>query len=249
MIIIDKTTYKAKSFNERIRFLVLHYTEGNLEVSLSCLLGDKVSVHYLASDHTPNHIFQLVDESQSAWHAGISFWQDRYNLNDTAIGIEIVNLGPIRDANGKVIGWHPFPPEQIEAVMELCKDIIARYTIEPTCVIGHADIAPNRRTDPGPLFPWKKLYANGIGAWFDEDKVQDLLHQVDLSNIQLIQRKFAQYGYPIQETGVVDQQTTTVVQAFQMHFRPTNYSGLLDNETVAILEALLQKYFTNTSAV
>ncbi|WP_375332970.1 N-acetylmuramoyl-L-alanine amidase [Candidatus Tisiphia endosymbiont of Psammoecus bipunctatus] len=241
MITIDRTTYRAPSFNERVRFLVLHYTNENLEGSLRDLLGPKVSVHYLVSDSNPNHIFQLVEESRRAWDVGVSGWQGRQNLNDTSIGIEIVNLGDTKDSQGN-IHWYPYPEDQITAVMELCQNIITRYDIDPTCVIGHSDAAPGRKQDPGPLFPWKQLYDNNIGAWYDQDTVNALMPKVDLSNVKLIQEQFSKYGYVLQPTGIIDQQTTDVVVSFQMHFRPKNFSGILDVETVAILEALLQKY-------
>lgn len=241
MIIIDRTTYRAACFNERVKFLVLHYTERDLEISLKLLLGSEVSSHYLVSDTNPNHIFQLVDESKRAWHAGISSWQGHQKLNDTSIGIEIVHLGYTQNTQGEIT-WHPYASDQIESVIALCQDIIARYDIDPTCVIGHSDAAPGRKQDLGPLFPWKQLYDNNIGAWYDQDTVNALIAKVDMSNVKLIQEQFSKYGYVLQPTGVIDQQTTNVIVSFQMHFRPKNFSGVLDVETVAILQALLQKY-------
>lgn len=241
MIIIDRTTYRASSFSERVKFLVLHYTERDIEISLKLLLGSEVSSHYLVSDTNPNHIFQLVDESKRAWHAGISSWQGHQKLNDTSIGIEIVHLGYTQNTQGEIT-WHPYASDQIESVIALCQDIIARYDIDPTGVIGHSDAAPGRKQDPGPLFPWKQLYDNNIGAWYDQDTVNALIPKVDMSNVKLIQEQFSKYGYVLQPTGVIDQQTTNVIVSFQMHFRPKNFSGVLDVETVAILQALLQKY-------
>ncbi|XVN42816.1 MAG: N-acetylmuramoyl-L-alanine amidase [Candidatus Rickettsia vulgarisii] len=239
-MIIDNTTYKAPSFNERVKSLVLHYTERNLETSLKLLLGQNVSVHYLVSDIKPYPIFQLVDESKRAWHAGESCWQGRHNLNDTSIGIEIVNLGYKNNLDGN-IQWYPYPEEQIGIVTD-AKIIINNYNIHPTCVIGHSDIIPGRKVDPGPLFSWKTLYDNGIGAWYDDKDLADTKKSVDLSNILSIQENFNKYGYNLIPTGIIDQQTTDVIKSFQMHFRPEDYSGKLDAETVAILEALLKKY-------
>lgn len=241
VIIIDNTTYKANSFNDRIRFLILHYTEVTLERSLELLLGSEVSSHYLVSDTNPDHIFQLVDESKRAWHAGPSNWQGRQNLNDTSIGIEIVNLGYRKNTEGEVI-WYPYEAKQIASVTELCQNIITRYDIHPTCIVGHSDIAPGRKIDPGPLFPWKQLYDHNIGAWYDEDLVGHLATKLELDDASLIQEKFARYGYAIDLTGIIDEQTINVIKSFQMHFRPQNFSGILDIETIAILEALLQKY-------
>lgn len=240
-MIIDTTNYKAKSFDERVKFLVLHYTERDLETSLELLLGQNVSVHYLVSDVKPYPILQLVDESKRAWHAGESSWQGRKNLNDTSIGIEIVNLGYKNNPDDS-IQWYPYPEEQIKIVIELCQKIIKNYNIHPTCVIGHSDITSSRKVDPGPLFPWKTLYENSIGAWYDDKDLDNLRKSVNLSNILSIQENFSKYGYDIIPTGIIDQQTINVIKSFQMHFRPEDYSGKLDVETAAILEALLRKY-------
>ncbi len=244
MIMIDQTTYRANSINERVQHLVLHCTEVDLQTSLKLLLGSEVSAHYLISDINPNHIFQLVDESKRAWHAGISSWQGRNHINDTSIGVEIVNLGYIKDQQETII-WYPYPSDQIESVIALCQNIIARYNIHPTCVVGHSDIAPSRKQDPGPLFPWKQLYDNGVGAWYDQAKANSLSASLDISNIKLIQKNFGKYGYNIKLTGIIDKQTTDIIKSFQTHFRPLNCFGILDIETIAILEALLEKYFPN----
>lgn len=240
-MIIDKTTYKATVFDKRVRFLVLHYTQGNFKKSIESLTGYNVSVHYLVNDQNSDHIFQLVEERDRAWHAGISSWKGRNNINDTSIGIEIVNLGfTLDEKNHKT--WYPYPPEQINSVINLCKQIISNYDIKPTDIIAHSDIAPNRKEDPGPLFPWKQLYDNGIGAWYNEEKVKSLIPHIDISNIKAIQEKFIKYGYGLNPTGIMDLPTKEVVSSFQMHFRPSNFSGTLDIETVAILEALIEKY-------
>lgn len=249
-LIID-TTHPSPNYNQRIFFLVLHYTADDLETSLKILTNptspNPVSAHYLIPETSidkERKIFQLVKETDRAWHAGISTWQNRTNLNDTSIGIEIVNLG-YQDEEGKRI-WFSFTDYQIESTIALAKIIVDRYQIQPTHVIGHSDIAPGRKVDPGPLFPWKELYDNGIGAWFDEQAVKKEIetncgNEVD---IQKLQTNLLRYGYGIKITGKLDEQTSTILQAFQMHFRPSNYSGSPDLETVAILENLLQKYFS-----
>jgi N-acetylmuramoyl-L-alanine amidase len=244
-IIIDQT-HPSPNHNRRISNLVLHYTALNLEDSLKVLTNPtkQVSAHYLVPETDiagQRKIFQLVQESERAWHAGISTWGKRTTLNDTSIGIEIVNLG-YKDESGQCI-WYPFSDYQIQTVIALAKDIVKRYDIQATNVVGHGDIAPGRKVDPGPLFPWKKLYENGIGAWFDEQALETK-SQEDI-NIQKIQTNLKTYGYAIESTGKLDSQTHTVLQAFQMHFRPSNYSGEPDLQTVAILENLVQKYFPN----
>lgn len=244
-LVIDKT-HPSPNYNQRIFYLVLHYTALNFEDSLKVLTDPvkQVSAHYLVPETNidgQRKIFELVPEEKRAWHAGISTWGKRTGLNDTSIGIEIVNLG-YKDEAGKRI-WYPFTEYQIESVIQLAKDIVERYQIQPTCVIGHSDVAPGRKVDPGPLFPWKKLYESGVGAWFDEQALEIKYH--DEIDITKLQNNLKTYGYAIQITGKLDQQTRAVVQAFQMHFRPRDYSGNPDAETIAILENLIKKYFSS----
>lgn len=244
-LIIDGS-HPSPNFNQRIFNLVLHYTALDLETSLKVLTDPKreVSAHYLIPETDidgQRKIFQLVQDKERAWHAGVSNWKNRSGLNDTSIGIEIVNLG-YTDKDGKRT-WYPFTDYQIESVIEISKIIIERYQIQATNIIGHSDIAPRRKLDPGPLFPWKKLYKNGIGAWYDEKSLE--IQPNAKIDIQRLQKNLRTFGYAINITGKFDQQTRTVVQAFQMHFRPNNYSGNLDAETIAILENLIKKYFSS----
>lgn len=228
----------------------MHYTAGNFKSSLEELTEGPVSSHYLVPEGPMDNqrkVFELVPEVERAWHAGVSAWQDRSNLNDTSIGVEIVNLG-YKDEAGKRT-WFPFPDYQVETVIELAKDIVDRYKIEPTRVVGHGDIAPGRKVDPGPVFPWKKLYENGIGAWFDDGTKNDAENTLnnnitpDTVDILWVQKNMRTYGYPIEITGQLDKQTTEVIMEFQMHFRPSNFSGVPDAETCAILHALVSKYY------
>ena len=249
-LVIDKS-HSSPNYNQRIFSLVLHYTAAEFENSLKILTDPKtqLSAHYLVPEESMDgqrKIFQLVKEEERAWHAGFSRWQKRTNLNDTSIGIEIVNLGYTDDKKGKRT-WYPFSDYQIESVIELAKIIVERYNIPATHVIGHSDIAPGRKVDPGPLFPWKKLYENGIGAWFDEGAVKkeralNCYHEI---NIEKLQKNLLTYGYGIEITGKLDEETITILQAFQMHFRPSDFSGNPDSETSAILENLIQKYISN----
>ncbi len=138
-----------------------------------------------------------------------------------------------------------FPDEQVDLVIRLATDILDRNPdIDPVDVVGHGDIAPGRRVDPGPLFPWRRLYDHGIGAWYDDESVARYVKMFssDVPELRRIQRALNAYGYLIELSGENDVQTRFVVRAFQMHFRPEMTSGRLDNETVAILYALLEKY-------
>lgn len=177
--------YRAKAFNNRIRFLILHYTAANFSSSIGALTGPGVSAHYLIPDisdptyikagFSDQQIFSLVDENHRAWHAGVSQWADRSNLNDTSIGIEVVNQAT--DDQGKFT-FPPYHPQQIAAIEQLAKDILKRYPdITPRHVLGHSDISIGRKSDPGAAFPWHALYLKGVGAWFDEPQRDAFLRQ------------------------------------------------------------------------
>lgn len=245
---VADTSHRAQSADSRIRFLVLHYTELDEAQSLKVLTTEAVSAHYLVPEHPPLEngkpvVWQLVPESQRAWHAGVSEWQGTTELNAASIGIENVNLGPRDTPQGRV--WQPWPPAQVDAIILLSKDIVARYGILPTRVVGHSDIAPQRKTDPGPLFPWKQLYDAGVGAWPDDATVKaDLAGRAPdaPADVRGLQLKLARYGYDVATDGVLDEPTRRVIAAFQMHFRPRDYSGTPDAETDAIAQALLDKY-------
>lgn len=237
--------------DRQIRFLVLHYTGLDFEGSLKTLTQEGVSVHYLVPESPVDdrtQIFQLVPEDKCAWHAGISAWQDRTHLNDTSIGIEIVNLGKLPGGEKK---WFPFSDYQIDLVIELTRDIIHRYQLHPTCIVGHSDIAPERKIDPGPLFPWKKLYEQGIAAWYEDECKKEIECRLSdkMSDIRWLQKYLKIYGYSIEETGEFDKKTEQIVSAFQMHFRPDDCSGIPDKETYAILYALIKKYFPEKIAL
>lgn len=231
----------------RIKELVIHYTADDFDVSLATLLGQQVSVHYLIPAvppllHGKPKIWQLVPESKLAWHAGISFWRGATRINDTSIGIELENRGWQKADGAKF--FTPFEPAQIQALVPLAKDIIKRYNIEPQNVVAHSDIAPQRKDDPGPLFPWKSLAQQGIGAWPDENRVAFYLNgrtpNAPVATNNLLDL-LGRYGYEVRP-GMTRMQQIRVIAAFQMHFRPTRYDGVADAESLAIVEALLEKY-------
>ena len=234
--------YPSVSQDERVRFLVLHYTAINTELSLKVMTQKDVSSHYLINDYDDKQINLLVDETKRAWHAGVSKWKGLDNLNFSSIGIEIVNLGN----SGGV--YQPYPDYQIKKVGELARDIVNRYNIQPFNVVGHADIAPGRKPDPGPLFPWKKLYTDyGVGAWYEETDKYLLMQQYPwdtMSSVFItdVQNDLKKYGYDVPSNGMIDAQTKNAIIAFQMHFRPEKYDGVVDSETWAILKALNKKY-------
>lgn len=241
------TNHPAPNAYPRIKILVIHYTAGDFENSLDTLTGKNVSTHYLIPENPPVRkgkplIWQLVPEQELAWHAGVSFWRGATRINDTSIGIELENHGWQKTAGEK--SYEPFAQTQIDALIPLAKDIIARYNIEPQNVLAHADIAPQRKDDPGAEFPWRELAQQGIGAWPDANRVAFYLNgrapsqPVEMHSVLDL---LARYGYEV-TPGMTWQQQKRVVGAFQMHFRPSRWDGTADAETQAIAEALLEKY-------
>lgn len=254
--IIYNNYRSIEGFNKRQRFLVLHYTAEDFKSSIKDLTGPNVSVHYLVPDETdPSYraagytgtkIFNLVDEGDRAWHAGVSYWRGRNNLNDSSIGIEIVNLAS--DDQG-VFTFPPYPAKQISAVKELVHSILQRYPdIEARNVVAHSDIAPNRKSDPGPKFPWKELYDEGIGTWYDDAAKQKFMGifsdpqlQALLPTPAMIREKLSAFGYDV-SGAASDAGFESLIRAVQLHYRPENYDGILDIETIAIIYALSEKY-------
>ena len=232
------TQHKSAIQASRVQFLILHYTVADFEDSLDILTGTKrgVSVHYLVRDE-PVQVYRLVDESRLARHAGESYWNGMSTLNASSIGIEIVNPGYVDTPDGRV--YAPYPQSQIDSVIRLAKDIVARHGIAPGHVLGHADIAPGRKQDPGPQFPWKQLADAGLIAWPDAEQVAARLafHQsAPLPDIAWFQQRLAAVGYRTPQTGVLDQATRNVISTFQMKYRPADIHGEPDAETAAYLD-------------
>ncbi|MBF8744616.1 N-acetylmuramoyl-L-alanine amidase [Pseudomonas monteilii] len=233
---IDRNHPSANQ-DDRIQFVVLHYTNASLERSLALLTHGEVSSHYLIGDG-PGTIYQLVDENRRAWHAGESQWQGRTWLNSSSIGIEIVNPGFDDTPNGRV--WYPYSEAQIQSLIALLKDIVKRNHIEPRHIIGHSDIAPLRKLDPGPMFPWKRLADAGLGIWPEANAVarQQAYFSANPPTIGWYQQELARFGYAIDQTGQLDVATRHVIAAFQMRFRPQRFDGNPDAQTAAILQVL-----------
>ncbi len=192
-----------------IDHLVLHYTGMKTCAAAVARLRDpvaKVSSHYVVDED--GTVYALVGEDMRAWHAGVSFWRGVRGLNDRSVGIEIVNPG-------HEFGYRAFPEVQMRAVRELCLGILGRWPgIEARNVVGHSDIAPDRKQDPGELFPWAWLAAAGVGVWMDEMSAPGDVFS-DLAAI----------GY---DTGLP---AGAVITAFQRHFLPGHLTGEADAET------------------
>ncbi|WP_428395918.1 N-acetylmuramoyl-L-alanine amidase [Lichenicoccus sp.] len=198
--------------------LILHYTgmqSGAEAIARLCDPASEVSSHYVVEED--GEVFRLVAEQRRAAHAGVSFWQGRTMLNDSSIGIEIVNPG-------HEWGYRRFPAQQIAAVRQLCLDIIGRHAIPAARVLGHSDVAPDRKQDPGELFPWRELAQDGIGIW-----PEDMAESCDSAGVR---EALLRIGY------APDLPVDIVLRAFQRHWRPETVDGSADSGTRARLHAV-----------
>lgn len=231
-----------------INCVVLHFTVGNTPSSLKTLTGKvfvdgkrvEVSSHIMVSDAINSRgyplVFDLVPEEKKAAHAGVSKWQGMVNLNSNSIGIEIVKT--VETEKGPYKSWYKiseFSDKQIEAVAAYLQYYIWKYNISPDRIVGHNDIAFNRKNDPGP-FIWKKLYEEyRIGAWYEESEVMQwsaALNQHNITpDITWVQQNLEAFGYAVKITGELDIQTKQALQAFMMRFHPEQFPGLVNYET------------------
>jgi N-acetylmuramoyl-L-alanine amidase len=217
--------------------IILHYTgmeSGEAAEDWLCDPASEVSSHYLV--HENGEIVQMVSEADRAWHAGKSRWAGHSDLNSRSIGIEIANTGPDR-------GYPEFPQKQIESVISLCRDIVARQEIRPQNVLAHSDIAPGRKIDPGEKFPWDVLARAGIGHWVPPQPLGDdsgLCENDSGDAVKSLQSKLLSYGYEIEPGGRYDDRSRIVVEAFQRHFRPQRVDGVADQSTISTLDKLLE---------
>lgn len=234
---IDKS-FSSRSQSDRIKFIIIHYTFADQPSSLETLTHADVSAHYLLTNSEKPFFYKLVDESHQANHAGLSSWKIYNQLNAASIGIEIVNLGYIDTPEGRA--WYPYPQAQIDQLILLLKQIVPRHNIKPENILGHSDIAPQRKQDPGPLFPWKQLADAGLIPWPDQNRVVELLPQYheQVPDIAWFQKKLMQHGYAVPQTGVLDNETRNVIVVFQSKYRQSLFDGIPDAETAAILDVL-----------
>lgn len=254
----------SENFDHRIKHIIIHYTSQDLQTSLTTLTKSSdypVSSHYLISSEVRGRgdaqtalLYQLVNEQDRAWHAGISIWGDDRALNYTSIGIEIVNESgcelPIQQLGNtpafySSCAFKPFSSAQISTLTRLIHDLQKRYPdIKPINILGHSDIAPDRKVDPGPNFPWKQLFDQGFGTWYDDDDLRFFLDQFTTKRPTVLetQRQLSRIGYAIKLSGEQDRQSQMVVRAFQARYVPENFSGILDITTEAIIFSIAKKY-------
>jgi len=216
--------------------LVLHYTgmkTGPEALERLCDPEAKVSAHYLVEED--GRVFRLVAEERRAWHAGVSYWRGRRNVNGESIGIEIVNPG-------HEWGYRQFPNTQIESVIALVADIRSRWDIEDRDIVGHSDVAPDRKDDPGELFPWKRLAEAGHGLWAEWPPAPGapIGEGEEGAAVFALQAGLTRLGFDLPPSGRFDAATTVAVRAFQRHWRPEKVDGIADGDTRARLIALLR---------
>ncbi len=199
-----------------VDMLILHYTgmrSGAAAIERLCDPAAKVSAHYVLEED--GRVFRLVPEARRAWHAGISHWRGASGLNARSIGIEVVNPGHEH-------GYRPFAALQMAALCDLCRAILARHPIPAWNVVGHSDVAPDRKEDPGEFFDWEGLAANGVGLW------PGRVGREDGDAMRLL----GAIGYR------TDLPLPVLLRAFQRHWRPARVDGVADAETLARLHAV-----------
>ena len=217
--------------------LLLHYTGmESAEAARDWLLNpeSEVSSHYLVLED--GGIVQMVAEEHRAWHAGNSVWKGLRDINSASIGIEIAN-------GGHPAGLPDFPEPQISALITLCKDIIARHGILPERVLGHSDVAPVRKVDPGERFPWQRLAEAGVGHWVEPSPIASgrYFQRGDGGPpVEALQAMLGYYGYDTPVSGEFCARTEGDVAAFQRHFRPERVDGVADFSTIDTLHRLLK---------
>jgi len=243
MTTLTITDAPSPNFDERRAppdILVLHYTGMRTGEEALARLRDpaaEVSAHYLVEED--GRIFSLVPEARRAWHAGRGVWQGETDINAASIGIEIVNPG-------HEFGYRAFPDVQVQAVIDLTSDIRSRWSIPDARIIGHSDLAPERKEDPGELFPWKRLAQAGHGLWFEPaaERIAALGGFLQVGDegigVVVLRSGLHRLGYGLQPGGTFDEETATTVRAFQRHWRASRVDGVADGETRATLMGVLQ---------
>ena len=218
--------------SSKIKYLIFHYTGMKSDKSAIKKLTDinsKVSCHYYIDQK--GNIIQMVPELYVAWHAGQSSWGKDKSLNKNSIGIEISNPGHQH-------GYKNFNKKQIYSLIKLSKKLIKKYSIKNKYILGHSDIAPLRKKDPGEKFPWKILSKKNIGIWHNyKKKIKNRF--IDIKSTDLKNEFFfnlRKYGYSINSNRLLDKRK--IVKVFQMRFRPENVNGIIDFETYDILKTL-----------
>jgi len=220
-----------------IDMLILHYTGMPTTAEALARLVDpaaKVSAHYLVDEAA--RVYRLVPEGKRAWHAGVAQWGGVTDINAHSIGIEISNPGHEH-------GYREFSLEQVAAVTSLAREIVTRHRIHPARVLGHSDVAPMRKQDPGELFDWQRLARAGVGLWPGQVRPlgRTLVPGESGADVSAMQKQLAAFGYRVPTRGDYCAETQAVVQAFQRHFRPVKVDGVADGHTRALIARLKEQ--------
>ncbi|MFP4519039.1 MAG: N-acetylmuramoyl-L-alanine amidase [Oceanicaulis sp.] len=233
------TDRPSPNFNERaarVSILVLHYTgmdDAEAAIERLCDPDAGVSSHYVVDEE--GAVTRLVAEDKRAWHAGAGAWRGQADVNSASVGIEIVN-------GGHCYGLPAFPDAQVEAVITLSQAILARHEIKASGVIGHSDLAPERKLDPGERFPWRVLARAGIGVWPErvagDRTVRHAPGRGSGETLLRLQDHLRAIGYAEPGDGDYTARTRAVVAAFQRRFRASVVDGLIDGETATLIEAV-----------
>ena len=215
-----------------IKFVIIHYTGMQSEIESIKRLKNpkaKVSCHYVIS--RKGQVTQMVKDKFIAWHAGKSMWKKFINLNNHSIGIELVN-------KGHEFGYQNFSKKQIKNLIKLCVYLKKKYSIKKENFLGHSDIAPLRKSDPGEKFPWKKLSTHNIGQWYKEKNIKIKLNRKKIEN--LFFKNLQQIGYRYFKIQKRSEKDWKVIKSFQRHYLPKNVTGKIDQKTLKISLFLAQ---------
>lgn len=232
--------FDSRAGSSEIDMLLLHYTGMRSEEgAIDWLTGSqsRVSCHYFVCER--GRILQFLPETARGWHAGASVWAGESDINSRSIGIEIANPGHEH-------GYRDFPASQIEAVIALCQDCVARRHIPAARVLAHSDVAPLRKQDPGEKFPWQALFAAGVGHWVEPSSITGgrYLQVGDHGQpVEAFQSMLSLYGYGVEINGRYCEKTRAATVAFQRHFRPAKVDGIADFSTIDTLYRLLAALF------
>ncbi len=236
-----------------IDMVVLHYTgcpSAEAAALWMCSPEAQVSAHYLVDED--GEIIQLVAEEMRAWHAGAAFWAGEEDVNSRSIGIEIQNAGHVMPdggcggAGGEGEGdLPPYPAVQVAAVKALLADIMVRHGIAPVRVVGHSDVAPERKADPGEHFPWDELARDGLALPVPEEALPQPVAPpqpvaLDAAGVEQLQRLLVEIGYGVPVSGKACGRTQAVVRAFQRRFMPRRVNGVIDTQVLAVARVVAE---------
>ena len=216
---------KKRSFKD-IKFIIIHYTGMQSEIESIKRLKDfksKVSCHYLIN--RKGKVIQMVDDMFIAWHAGKSRWKNFVNLNKHSLGIELVN-------KGHEFGYQSFTNQQIKSLISLCKILKKKFEIKKENFLGHSDIAPLRKLDPGEKFPWRRLNLNGLGKWYKKNNKNFKINNKTIES--LFFKNLKKLGYNYFSNYKKSAKNKKVIKSFQQHFLPYNVTGKIDQKTFKI---------------